>query len=294
MGRLRFLWAVPLFALPATVQAQKSVALDATSSWNIDYADDFCRLQRYFGTGDDQVRLMIDRLSPSEDFRLTVTGKPFARGVATGTATIKFGPSLPQQKLAFYVGDMGKTPAWAFISNVRIRPLTETERKEKRAEIQGYQPVSFSESDEASVTDIHFGKPLNRFVTLRTGSMKGAFAALRKCTDELLEHWGIDTVRIRDVVTWAKPKASPGSWLLSEDYPSGMLDRGISGLVQFRLVVGEDGKVESCHVQQSTSPEGFDEVVCNAIKKRALFEPARDKNGQPVKSYYINRVHFQA
>lgn len=283
---------LPLLMVSATASAQHGDPLEASSPWNIDYADDFCRLQRLFGTGDAQVRLMIDRFAPSEDFRLNLVGKPFVSNVDIGTASIRFGSGLPEQKLRFYGGDLGKNPAWVFISSVRIRPPAEPAAKEEPAEGGGYQPVSFSEADEASVTAIYIDKPLKKPIMLQTGSMKGAFAALRKCTDELLEHWGVDPDRIREVVTWAKPTTRPGYWLRNEDYPAAMLAKGMPGLVQFRLVIGEDGMVSSCHIQQSTNPEGFNDAVCNVLKRRARFEPARDKDGRPVKTYYLNKIHF--
>ncbi|WP_422059919.1 energy transducer TonB [Sphingopyxis sp.] len=274
-------------SMPVSAHAQERLVLAASSSWNINYADDYCRLQRMFGTGDEKVMLMIDRFSPSESFRLNLAGKRFSRSGSVEAATVQFGADLPEQKLEFYAGDLGKeVPAWLFIPNVRIRPLAEPIKEDEP------RKVTFSEADEAAVNEIRIGKPLKQQVVLQTGSMKGAFGALRACTDELLRHWGIDVDRHREVAQIARPIGSPGNWLRNSDYPGDMVVKGEPGMVQFRLVIGEDGLVRSCHVQQSTNSEGFDEAVCNALKRRARFEPARDKAGNPLVSYYMNRVHF--
>lgn len=281
--------ALLLLGAPMTVHAQDDVpvVLEASSPWNINYADDYCRLQRMFGTGDERVMLMLDRFSPSEDFRLNLAGKRFSIKGNVRAATVQFGPALPEQKLDFYQGDIGdEVPAWIFISGVRIRP------RDQLVADPNFQPVTYSEADEASVSEIRVEKGLKRPLVLQTHSMKGAFAALRACTDELLQHWGIDIERHRQAVQMARPLTSPARWLRNEDYPSEMFLKGQPGLVQFRLVIGEDGSAASCHVQQSTNPGGFNDAVCNALKRRARFEPARDKDGKPVVSYYINRVHF--
>ncbi len=47
--------AVLLFA--NSVQAREEVRLEPSSRWNVDYADDGCRLLWVFGTGDAQIVL---------------------------------------------------------------------------------------------------------------------------------------------------------------------------------------------------------------------------------------------
>lgn len=117
-------------------------------------------------------------------------------------------------------------------------------------------------------------------------------ADLRRCMNELLTHWGIDVERHKSLTRKLVPTDSPGSWLNSRDYPTDLLRDGAQGLVNFRLSVDEKGKVSGCHIQRSTRPEGFDRAVCDALTRRARFEPALDADGNPVNSYFIGSVNF--
>jgi len=116
--------------------------------------------------------------------------------------------------------------------------------------------------------------------------------ALLTCTEELLTHWGIDVPAHRKLKQRPKPKNNPGSWLKPSDYPRDLVAKGAEGIVKFRLMVEETGKVSSCHVQQSTRPAGFDKAVCDTIGRRARFEPALDSEGRPIKSYWRSSARF--
>lgn len=281
--------ALAVLAVPGTVHAADPVLeLAPSSKWNAHYADDFCRLTRGFGEGRQEVVLVIDRFQPGDSFRLMFGGKPLGGGSPRGKARVQFGTALAEQELDYFQGILGKLPAWVFGQTSRIRPYPAL------AEDGQYisdGPVTAEE--EASVTQIRIGRPLRRAIVLKTGPMKDAFAALDKCADELVTHWGIDVERHRTLSRWLRPLENPGTWIKSADYPRSMLNKWQPGLVQFRLIVGADGVPTGCHIQQSTNPEGFDEAVCKALQKRARFEPALDAEGKPLASYFISMVRFQ-
>jgi TonB family protein len=122
--------------------------------------------------------------------------------------------------------------------------------------------------------------------------MDKPMAALRKCTDELVEHWGLDAEAQRHLTRKAAPASDPGTWISSEEYPSNLLARGVQGLVQFRMIVNAEGHPTSCTIQQSTRPVEFDETVCRVLMRRARFDPALDAQGKPITSYWRSTVHF--
>lgn len=266
----------------------KVATLEPSGPWNVHYADDFCRLSRSFGKDDRQISMVMDRFGPSDSFRLILAGRPMESRTPGGTAYIRFGTGSPPQKIEYFSGDLGdKVPAWVFSRPTRIRPYPDPMPP------AGWSDGGISVDDEASVTTVHIGRPLRHAVILDTGSMKNAFVALRACTDELLTHWGIDVARYRTMTRKAMPLGSPGEWMRSGDYPRDMLAKWQPGLVQFRLIVGEDGLPTDCHIQQSTNPEGFDDAVCKALMRRARFEPALDGEGKPMASPYLNLVRFR-
>lgn len=283
---------------PGWAQDKKApFILEPSSPWNVDYAADFCRLARTFGTGDEKTSLLIDRFAPGDLFRMTLVGEVTNAAKGGGRARIRFGTDAPEQEAHFFSGSWtGNIPAWIFTTGTRIRPRTEAEqalidraakRSGDRMDIPG-----ISEAEEAAVTEVHFGRPLRQPLVLRTGSMQAPFAAMRTCTDELLTHWGIDVTRHREQSEPATPITPPGRWLTDQDYPALMQEEGQPGLVNFRLTVGEDGRAKSCHIQQSTNPKGFDDAVCRALIRSARFTPAKDKDGKPLVSYYLNSVRF--
>ncbi len=117
-------------------------------------------------------------------------------------------------------------------------------------------------------------------------------AALSRCTDELLEHWGIDVAAHKTLRRKTTPIGSPARWITPQDYPLPLLSKGDQSIIQFRLTVDSTGKPTGCHIQTEMKPAGFNDVVCAALMKRAKFLPALDEDGNPVASYYINSVIF--
>ena len=118
-------------------------------------------------------------------------------------------------------------------------------------------------------------------------------AAMRRCTDELLTHWGIDLEQHRHLTRGVRPASNPGNWLNSKDYPTKLLRQGMQGIVQIRLSIDERGKPTACHIQQSTRPAEFDAAVCDGLMRRAEFEPALGAEGEPVPSYWHSSVRFE-
>lgn len=271
------------------------VMLEPSSPWTMNYADDYCRLSRSFGEGEQRAILMMDRYAPGVSFRLTLAGTATRAATFGGEAKVQFGPGWNEQTIPFYSGTLGeKLPAWIFAGPARIRPLTEAQNAQVPEEglADTTQIAPLSAADEAATTQLRFGRPLRRPLILHTGPMKQALDAMRACTDELVTHWGVDPEQIKAQSRPAVPRGSPGEWFRSEDYPSDMLSKGMQGIIHFRLTIGEDGKPLSCHIQQSTDPDGFDKMVCQRLMQRARFEPALDAEGKPMKAYYLNTVRF--
>jgi len=48
------------------------------------------------------------------------------------------------------------------------------------------------------------------------------------------------------------------------------------------LVVGTNGRVESCSIIQSTGASELDRATCQILERRARFEPATDSSGAKV------------
>lgn len=290
--RIACLASVALAGAAAQAEAKEPLRLAPSSQWHVNYAPDSCRLARAFGTGNQEVVLALDRFQPGPTVHMTLVGEPVKVRGDVRRILLRFGPNDPEFEKSFTPGalDGGKAalvvgggmlitgydPAWA--------------ESQKDAKLRKPQPI-----DPALYAAIRFlelriaGK---QTVVLETGSMAAAEKQLAACTDDLLRGWSIDAEAHKSLTRSVNPLGNPGSWMNSGDYPSDMRYRGYQGLVHFRLIVDEQGKPKSCHIQLSTRPKDFEDAVCNGIMKRASFEPALDAAGKPVASYYFNSVRF--
>lgn len=284
-------------ALPGIVAAKEPLRLKPSSKWNVHYADDSCRMARSFGEGDQKIVLMIDRYQPGDALRLSFIGKPVDTSLNEGIVRIRFGPLEAEQEAKFFPGTLNdKTPTLILQSSVRIAPyspevLAAYETAPKAAQYDFSWP-KITPEQEAAVTYIEVKRATPKPFILETGSLGAPLAALEKCTDELLDHWGIDVAKHATLSRPVRAKGNPGNWVKSRDYPAEMLRLGKRAIVHFRLNVDVAGAPTACHIQQSTRPKAFDDAVCKAIMRNAEFEPALDAGGSPIASYWLNSVNF--
>lgn len=286
---------VALTTSTAASAARPVLQLKQSSVWNVDYADDRCRLMRQFGEGDDKMFAVFDRYGPDERFRLILAGKPVRTAVDKGTASIRFGPNEGEQKLDFYQGNLGEYPALIFHSPTRLAPPTAAEQALIVNRKKGDEWIELAPVDGARMAAIRtlmIGKPFRRDMVLETGTMRKPMEALNKCVDDLMTTWGIDVERHKMLSRGVEPLTSPEKWIVSGDYPMNMISSGQPAIVEFRLSVGADGVPASCHIQSTTRPKEFDKAVCGSLMRRAKFKPAIDAQGQPLASFYRNSVRF--
>lgn len=89
----------------------------------------------------------------------------------------------------------------------------------------------------------------------------------------------------------ADPISSPATWVRADDYPVEALRRDEEGSVAIFYVVGENGRVERCFVQQSSGSRLLDSHTCALVSSRGLFAPALDGSGKATKS--AGRLRFR-
>lgn len=272
--------------------------LAPSSPWHVNYAEDSCRLARRFGEGDGAVLLALDRYHPGDAFRLLLAGAPLEGARSTREARLRFGPAEGEQELDYFKGELGGQPALIFRTRMRIAPFGEAEEALRKRLERARQPHRFDPAklDPARAEAVRYfsidasGLPP---IVLETGSLGEPFLALQRCNEELLTHWGIDVEKHRSLSREVAPAGNPARWLSTADYPGGPMRRGEQAIVNFRLIVDREGRVEECHIQQATQGDAFERAVCEAVVKRARFEPALDAEGNPIRSYYVNSVTFQ-
>jgi len=75
--------------------------------------------------------------------------------------------------------------------------------------------------------------------------------------------------------------------LSGRDYPRGVGEAGISGMVSVIYTVETDGRATHCSITRSSGSSVLDETTCRLIEERFRFEPSRDRSGRPVRSRIV-------
>ncbi len=91
----------------------------------------------------------------------------------------------------------------------------------------------------------------------------------------------------------AKPRNDPGAWLRDSDYKSSWARRDLTGVARFQLDISKTGTITGCRVTGSTGHSELDDATCVLLQKRAQFEPARGKQGEPIAGRYAGAVRWE-
>ena len=271
--------------------------LAPSSQWVVNWAEQSCSLARVFGDGDRKVTVFFDQFEPGDDFSLTMVGKSIGEvaGSPVG-ATLQFGPSEAQDDVTAVGATTKDSPALILQGTQRLAPPTEAEktaRKKYRGDGRQYELAPVGPARERAVTWLRLNKVLRYDLQLETGPMDAPLAALRDCSWDMVKSWGLDVEQQKHLSRKAYPLQPSASWFSADDYPAKMQQEGSEAIVNFRVLVSESGVPTLCHIQTSTRPKAFDDVVCALVMKRARFHPALDSQGKAVPSYWRQTVTFR-
>lgn len=90
----------------------------------------------------------------------------------------------------------------------------------------------------------------------------------------------------------AVPVASPGDWVVSDDYPSAALHLHMAGTTAFKLIVDTTGKPIRCDIVASSKFDVLDAATCDSVMPKARFFAARNGAGQPVEGSFTGKVRW--
>lgn len=289
-----------LFLSPAIAKkdAPEPIRLAPSSNWNVDFADDSCRLARLFGEGEEQALLYFERYEPGDRFFFVVAGSPMATMRNRTSAFLQFGSGMPEFETKLSRGSVGDFSPALLISRITFEGLAyKTDSAGKEVPEETFRADIFAQEIdpevEAKIDQITVRDSRKTTVIFETGSLGEPMKVLRSCTEDLLSHWGIDVEKHRNLRKNVVPSGNPGSWVTNKDYPKDLLRKNVSGLVQFRLSIDAEGRPTDCHIQQSSRPQAFDKVVCENLMKNGEFEPAETSSGEPIASYWRSAVRFE-
>lgn len=271
--------------------------LRSSSKWLLNYDRDSCTLARAFGEGDDEIIAQFVGFAPGAAFRFVVIGKPLATWNDQVEIDLRFGTAGEFTKAGVRVARLGPKPKVgtvmllmnARLDNRDVRTLALDDDKLSDAEF--ITLYSANPAVAATVSSVSL-RNTGSSITLDLGPMRAAMAALEQCTTNLVASWGFDPKVLGSLSAWPRPRNSPRTWATSEDYPMANLMREDQAQVNFRLMIDAEGNPTDCLVQSLIGDTHFSNTTCAALKKRARFFPARDKDGANVASYYVGGVNW--
>jgi periplasmic protein TonB len=91
----------------------------------------------------------------------------------------------------------------------------------------------------------------------------------------------------------SRPRGNAQSWVTTDDYPSSAQREGAEGTTGTRMTIGADGRVQSCDVTSSSGNSALDQAACRNLQRRARYEPALDRDGNPTTSTATRNVRWQ-
>ena len=288
-----------LLADTAPSSAQTSGPLEPSSNWHLDYGENRCRLARQFGEGSEKHAIMMDMDKPSTYVGLIVTGPSFERVDTSRPIVLQFGDLDTIEESAYSFGDMEPFGPALILHGVGLdAPEAGDEEREKRRPI----PREYTESPEgmpslpfdrfSDVTSLTVERENSDPVAFQLDGLGGALKALNTCTEELITFWGLDLEQHR-TMRQGPTMVNYSTFFngIVSDYPKKASRKGEQGSIRFLVIVGADGEVEECRQSDATALETLESPVCREMR-RARFEPALDKDGKPMRSYYASTIRY--
>lgn len=271
----------------STQAMAETQVLTATSPWKMDYTPNACHLQRGFGTAENPALLQIERVGSGDRLYISVAGTAFKDIDAYSKVALTTGPDAqPPISTLFTLADMhsadGRTLTTVLFAGTTLNGYSH----------DGQQPAPVTPAREAAVTSliVTWGK---NSVQLGTGPLGKALAAMRECTDGLVKSWGLDPVQQASLSAHPKPATPSSEWIRQSAYPADLAKEGRQAIITARLMIDATGAITDCKILEDFGEPRFAKISCDQITARAHFEPARDANGQPVASYYVDRINWK-
>lgn len=122
-------------------------------------------------------------------------------------------------------------------------------------------------------------------------SVRQAVAALRECETSALQEWGIDPVAFRAVSV--PPSGNLAQFVTDRDYPAEALSRNLSGTSVVAVAVEADGRISECAPVSGDRIPSLDEATCRVFLRRARMMPARDAQGNAIRSQLVTRITWR-
>ncbi|MBU7579843.1 MAG: hypothetical protein KAF27_05150 [Porphyrobacter sp.] len=261
--------------------------LQPGSQWSMDWAENKCRLVRFFGPENNRHLLVIEQFWPAETFTLGMAGPAFARSDVDAPTGLRYRTSQAPFDGALSRGEMKGFGTALFYTAIGLSaPPVQT--PPASAPVTKFPMLDTTLAGETEFVAL---SQKNKEVRFRTGSLASAFKLLNQCTQDLVKFWGIDVERhltATRMPVFVNEKRMATDLLTYIPFDKMGEERGI---MRLRVLVSEAGAVEDCVLLEAPNIALLQPPVCKWIRK-AKFEPALDAQGAPMRSYFATTITY--
>jgi hypothetical protein len=310
---------------PAT--GKPAPMLEPTTPWYIDYADSNCRLIRKFGEGDASIKLVFEQVAPREPVSVLLEGNVRADGrdnvlafeslpdvqIGQGQAhdTVK-----SSERVVYWPRMLGRG-RWGLITEAdaaRMRkadPVAAERSSSAPSDLSaprlGWQDHDWraQPDDEWRAEDAAFSARADQVtavvlnpkrygsVSLRTGGLAKPFQALEQCASDSLKDWGIDRTIEATIAIGAHPVEDPHKLFGPNDYPQEALKAFVEDNLEVWLNIDAQGGITNCRVISDFASPQINDAICEMVRRKERFVPARTKDGTSVPDFYTENFVFK-
>jgi hypothetical protein len=249
-------------------ESSPAVALEPTSEWRIEPSDARCVAVRNFGSADGPVTLAIKAPPTGSSLQVAIIRSGHVRSPEQLGATIRVGDqSFDTFALRYPTGKK---------QSVSLVNLLE-------------DAVAATRSAAALEVTVAGGFD-GRFSLAEAGPM---WSQLDACLGRLRRTWNVDDELQGGTASGARAILPIQSLFSADDYPALAVSEEWQGTTGFLLLIDEKGAVQDCTLTQSSGVAILDSRSCGIVRARGKFAPAMGTDGQPIKSYWSQRITWR-
>ena len=281
-------------ASPASAQADAPATYGPSSDWAVDYGEDYCRLLRSFSNGDKDITLAMERIQPGPTVRIMLLGDGIGTSRRAATFGYSFTPEREGREARILQARTADGGSIYNLGTVYMAKVSESATREAQRNLRGRYSREAEKAFGESIDGVLIDGGVSEPVWLETGELGAPLEALQVCADELVQSWGLDAERHRNLRRPVIPANELGGWLPAGTIPPSDLRLLAGSQNVVRLMIDASGMPKDCAIHFPSLDAAVNQKVCASLMEKARFEPARDVSNTPIDSYWMTELIFLA
>ncbi|MFL6729728.1 MAG: hypothetical protein ACJ8E3_01685 [Sphingomicrobium sp.] len=256
---MRVVASLALVALLAAAKSPEPINLKPAAAWKIDYHTNSCVLSRQFTSGSASYAVQLTVAPVDQRAWLRIGSAEKSRHTDDGDAIVE----VDGAKLA-------EPTHFNFYPNARGGTTREFLFEDFERDVAG------------TARTLRLEPERHGNFLLDVSDLRAAMRTMHSCMDDLHRSLGIDPALLRTIV--AEPQGTTFSFVKSAPLPFDM---------QLLYWVAPNGRVDDCRVLAPTSKAEADTAVCDELKRKGRFKPAKNAAGIAIRAPVYEDVRMR-